>query len=272
MIRIILVLIAAFALAACSENIQQPPSLNDDNQVGAVQVRFMRAPSKGTDGITARILSEPSTVRIVIINRITGFRVAEDYPVPATVEAQISVPVASGYEVHGVSFTNDAYANLFGEQSHMLLKYASQTGISVSAKETTSVSLSLQQISTNLTYPSTAQGGEQISVKIASHPALSNSAIYGSTRPITTSDRYFDVETLTSSQLSISFNVPAVESNSRLYLLSRNYLNADLLRTGEAYGQRYNYSFYSPNPSAGEAQVSLTIEPPLATIGVNVTY
>ena len=269
-------LVVAFVatLSACGSGGDDQAGVSpglDQDVMGTVQIRFMRAPTEVESlfALAPMILADPSTVRIAIIHRPSGFRVVEDFPVPATVEANIPVPVADGYEVHGLSFVNDPQHPFSGR--FLLLKHAVQEGIIVARNETTNVSLVLDEIQTELTFPAEVEGGQAFSVNMGEHPALRRFGyVYHQLEPIDT--RYQDYNSYPAGSLTVTVNAPSVLEESDLYLITQRFVHDDFRKSGEGSSFWVPMLFYSPDVQRDHTPQSLKVTPPEGSIGIDVTY
>ena len=269
-----LMLMLAVGLSACGSGDSDERASGgelDTDVVGTVQIRFMRAPTtqEASFELQPMELADPSTVRIAIIHRPSGFRVVEDYPVPATVEANIPVPVADGYEVHGLSFVDDPQHPFSGR--FLLLKHAVQEEISVARNETTNVSLVLDEIQTELTFPTEVEGGQAFSVNMGEHPALRRFGyVYHQFEPIDT--RYQDYNSYPFGSVTVTVNAPSVLQKSDLYLITQRFVHDDFRKSGEGSNFWNVMMFYSPDVQRDHTPQFLKVTPPEGSIGIDVTY
>jgi len=242
----------------------------DTDVVGTVQIRFMRAPTtqEASFGLQPMTLADPSTVRIAVIHRPSGFRAVEDFPVPATVEANIPVPVADGYEVHGISFVNDLDDPSSGR--FLLLKHAAQDGVVVARNETTNVSLVLEEIETNLAFPDEVEGGQSFSVNMGAHPALRDFGyVYYQVGPI--DSRYRSYLSYPRGILNVTIDSPVETQEVDLYMISQRFISDDFQKFGETSNFWTRMIFYSPDVQRGQ-QRSIKVIPPEGSIGIDVIY
>ena len=271
--KISFLMTAMFLLLGCGgggvsgEN-DQLPGLSGPNvsQTGDVHILFQRRVDTQGSEIFTQTLDEPSTVRIVIRNPNTSFKVVEEYPVPETVEATIRVPVAEEYIVSGFSYREGAARFNNG----LILKVGENEGVAVQAGVTTSVSLVLERPTVDVTIPETAMEGSLVQVGFT-NPGILRSQfwVYRDFDPVTI-DRLGDAEGNVGTG-TISFNAPAVDLPRDLSVLFELYIADRLLKDSEP-GFSGRFRYYFPDAALAQDPLAITILPEEGEIGIIVTY
>ena len=222
---------------------------SSEDEQGEVRVAFQRAvETQGPETFT-QPLDEPSIVRIVIRNPSSSFKVIEDYPVPDTVEAVISVPVDTGYEVAGISF--EAEAGPFDR--NLILKLDKQDGITVEPDTVTQVSMILERPDIIVNAPDSADEGELVSVTFDG-----DATEFFYRDRLSYHDTPLSINNLDDATQAIdnSFNAPSVDSPTDYYLLLDFLLASEYQKDSEP-----DPWYFFPDQAADDDPLSITIMP-----------
>ena len=266
--RIIILALAAFLVTGCGggggpddhTTGDTPPTL----RTGEVQIQFQRRISTETEEVFLQSLDVPSTVRVVVRNPDAAFRVIEEYPVPETVEARISVPIGDGYVVSGISYREGA--TLFNRG--LVLKVGEKDSIQVLPGVVTNVSLVLEYPTTTFDIPTSAKEGAEFQVSLEENEPFFRRFI----------GVWFDKEPFSHTTTGISFtertspvtlNAPSRAETDTFYILGRVGLDQNYLRSSENY-TTLQYVF--PNPALGSGPATMSVEPEEGEIGIVIVY
>ena len=269
-IKIALLLMLVVLLTACGSDggnsgtnvdtvITETP-VEDGTLRGAIAVNLIKTEDE-TEVLSAAVLQEPEMIRLVVRQIDEGYKVITDIAVPVTETVKISVPENTGYVMDAISYLDSP--------RRLVLKHAQLDDISVVVGETTNVSLILEPISIDTSIPESVTAGEEYTVSgTPSFPF--NTVVQVTPQKIPFSDEpQFPVGWVSFFGEAITLNAPATESESTLYFQFKFYLDENFITDDES---TINWSFFSPNITQGDDQISCPLLLPDGEIGVTIKY
>ncbi|MEQ6886633.1 hypothetical protein [Salicola sp. Rm-C-2C1-2] len=247
------------------DQVSDAPREEASQEEGSVRVQFQRRMETQTAQVFTQALDEPSMVRIVIRNPETSFRVIEDYPVPDTVDATISVPVGNGYEIAGISYKEGAAQ--FG--NHLVLKTEVKDDISVASDSVTNVALVLEEPTVSFTYPDSVNEGALTSVSFSEEPGFFRPTFWV----------YYDFDHLAFPSFDgaerevgtdeVQFNAPSVDTKDTLHAMLALLLQEQYRKGSEGIN---SFRYYVPDQPTSQGQLEIEVLPEEGEIGVDIEY
>lgn len=282
---------ASILLMSCSEEDGITSTDRAEEEVeeadGGVSFTFSSSANAKMPGLvsyssTVDSLPEPTNVRVVIRRyeedqygrEEIKYNTLGDVEVPTDTTMVLTVPVADNYEIVAFSYV-DSTSNL-----SYLLKYDSQSSISVEADNITQVSLSLDPIYPEVSLPDSVDKGDQFTIgvnfdKFGVAPERQFLAYINSDTTFA-EDLVYNLDNRTNANYHGSDYLADWELSESEIEDRYAYFRTQFLLTSDEYYKSsesgFSFRYYYPNPFMTNDTLKTYIKAPAGGVGVNVEY